>query len=144
MKVQNIQFKNKTHSKRYQELMEKMLHDNVYYRAVAYLIALNDDCYRNMSSIFNIEEGIIIPEGVNEAWQTSSSLRVTRLMFNLWNGYCNDESDVECPLVSSDYTVSEIFYDSDARYFFEAIKIRYPEHFRYVTLEERTSQIMID
>ena len=48
MKVQNIQFKNKTHSKRYQELMEKMLHDNVYYRAVAYLIALNDDCYRNI------------------------------------------------------------------------------------------------
>lgn len=143
MKVQNIQFKNKTHSKRYQELMEKMLHDNVYYRAVAYLIALNDDCYRNMSSIFNIEKGIIILEGVNEGWQTSSSLRATRLMFNLWNGYCYDESNVEGPLVSSDYTVSEIFYDINAKYFFEAVKLRYPEMFRRENIEERILQVKL-
>lgn len=144
MKVQNIQFKNKTHIERYHELMEKMLHYNVYYRAVAYLIALNDDCYRNKSSIFNIEKGIIIPEGVNEGWQTSSSLRVTRLIYNLWNGYCYDESDDEDLPVSSDYTVSEIFYDSDARYYFEAVKLRYPEMFRRETLEERTVQIRND
>lgn len=144
MKVQNIQFKNKTHSERYQELMEKMLHDNVYYRAVAYLIALNDDCYRNKSSIFNIEKGRIIPEGVNEGWQTSSSLRVTRLIYNLWNGYCYDESDDEDPLVSSDYTVSEIFYDSDAIYYFEAVKLRYPVTICRKTLEECTLQIRND
>lgn len=144
MKIQSIQFKNKIHSDRYKELMLKMLHDNVYYRSVAYLIALNDDCYRNKSSIFNIEKGRIILEGVNEGWQTSSSLRATRLMFNLWNGYCYDESDVEGPLVSSDYTVSEIFYDSDARYYFEAVKLRYPEMFRRENLEERTVQIRND
>lgn len=144
MKIQNIHFKNNAHSERYQELMKNMLHDNVYYRSVAYLIALNDDCYRNMSSIFNIEKGRIILEGVNEGWQTSSSLRVTRLIYNLWNGYCYSECESEDPTPSSDYTVSEIFYDSDSRYFFEAIKIRYPEHFRYINLEERTVQIRND
>ena len=113
-----------------------MVRDNVYYRPIAYLIALNDDCYNHMSSIFNIERGVIDCGGINEDWQTSSSLRVTRLMYNLWNGYCYEESDDEVPAVSSDYTVSEIFYGSDATYFFEAIKLRYPEMFIEANLEE--------
>lgn len=144
MKIHNIHFKNKTHSDRYKELMSKMKHDNVYYRAVAYLIALNDDCYKHLSSIFNIEKGIISFECINEGWQTSSSFRVTRLIYNLWNGYCYEESDDEDPPVSKDYTVSEIFYDSDARYYFEAVKLRYPEMFRRENLEERTVQIRND
>lgn len=37
-----------------------------------------------------------------------------------------------------------IFYDSDARYYFEAVKLRYPEMFRRETLEERTVQIRND
>lgn len=136
MIIQNIRFKNKTHSERYCELMSKMVCDNVYYRPIAYLIALNDDCYNHMSSIFNMERGAIDCDGVNEDWQTSSSLRVTRLMYNLWNGYCYEESDDEVPAVSSNYTINEIFYDSDATYFFEAIKLRYPEMFREANLEE--------
>lgn len=144
MKMQNIQFKNKTHSDRYKILIMKMDKDDVYHKSVAYLIALNDDCYKHVTDIFDISSHRIVPEGLTSAWQTSSSLRVTCLAFNLWSGYCYEETDFDNDSVSRRYSVSEIFYDINAKYFFEAVKLRYPEMFRRETLEERTSQIMID
>ena len=63
MNIQNIHFKNKTHSDRYKELMIKMKRDNVYYRAVAYLLTLNDDCYKHIEHIYDISHHIIVPEG---------------------------------------------------------------------------------
>lgn len=136
MKIQNIHFKNKKHSDRYKILIMKMDKDDVYHKSFAYLIALNDDCYKHVTDIFDISGHRIVPEGLTSAWQTSSSLRVTCLAFNLWSGYCFDND-----AVSPRYSVSEIFYDINAKYFFEAVKLRYPEMFSKVNLEERTLQV---
>ena len=51
------------------------------------------------------------------------------MAFNLWNS-CNydSEKDVETNEISSNYNVSEIFSCIYAPYFYEEIKIRYPEY----------------
>lgn len=58
-----------------------------------------------------------------------SSVKVTRLAYSLWNR-CNydSEKDIEDGKVSIYYNPSEIFCCGYAPYFYEAIKLRYPEY----------------
>lgn len=66
---------------------------------------------------------------IHAAWQTGTSVKVTRMAFNLWNSCMYDsEEDVENDKKSSDYNVSELFCCSYAPYLYEGIKIRYPEY----------------
>ena len=60
--------------------------------------------------------------------------KVTRLAFSLWN-VCNfdREQDIENKNLSANYNVSEIFSCSYAPYFYEAIRIRYPEYTREIS-----------
>ena len=52
------------------------------------------------------------------------------MAFNLWNGSLiyDSEDDLENRKISLEYAVSEIFCCSYAPFFWEAIKIRYPEY----------------
>ena len=70
--------------------------------------------------IFDFQEDVIRPEGLNKGWQTSGSSCLTRLAFNLWNGWNTDG----CA------TPYDLFITSDAGYMLEAIRIRYPEYCR--------------
>ena len=83
--------------------------------------------------IFNEKERIINLDSVDTAWQTSTSSKVTRMALNLWNHSImyDSEEDLENGHISSAYAPSEIFCCSYAPYFWEAIKIRYPEYTRY-------------
>lgn len=65
----------------------------------------------------------IRPEGLHEGWQTGGTVRLTRLAFNLWNGYAEQGDE----RMSTPY---EIFDCGYAPYFYEAIKMRYPEYCR--------------
>lgn len=99
-----------------------------YRLAVAYLLALNDDCRRHYKDIFDFDEGVIKPEGLTEGWQTSSSTKTTRLMFNLWNGYQSEDEPLEQEKNSPYYTPEHLFACSYAPYFWQAIKLRYPDY----------------
>ena len=57
-------------------------------------------------------------------------MKVTRLALNLWNHNLmyDSEDDLENEKLSEHYGVSEIFCCSYAPFFYEAIKIRYPEY----------------
>ena len=72
-----------------------------------------------------------------------SSVKVTRLAFSLWNR-CNydSEEDIENEKVSIYYNVSEIFCCSYAPYFYEAIKLRYPEYTAVNTLENTLTDVI--
>lgn len=72
---------------------------------------------------------------LQEGWQTSESLKVVRMAYNL---YCNcmpsvsDYTDVkeqmdECRL----YTAENLFNCAYAPYFWQAVQIRYPEYASY-------------
>ena len=55
---------------------------------------------------------------MNKGWQTSGSSCLTRLAFNLWNGWNADG----CA------TPYDLFTTSDVTYMLEAVRLRYPEY----------------
>ena len=113
MNNMDIKFKNAQHEERYEKLRVRMKND-VYRLPLAYLFALNDECYRHINDLYNFNSDSINPAGLETEWQTGTSLKFTKLAFNLYNGWeqCN---------------VSDVFACSDGVYMLEAVKIRFPE-----------------
>lgn len=100
-----------------------------YSKALIYLLGLSNDTRKHFESLFDMKERGIKIGGLRSGWQTGTSLRITRLAFNLWNGCAYDsEEDFEKGCISGCYVVDEIFSCSYARFFMEAIKLRYPEY----------------
>ena len=103
---------------------------------------LDSETHENTWTEFMIlKKAYVKPECLYEGWQTSGSMKVVRMAYNL---YCNGTPSVyglskmqkeqleEC----SCYTVEELFCCGYARYFWEAIKIRYPEYCFYQDWED--------
>ncbi len=129
---EDIIFISGAHEKFYYEKLKKVRYQDVYHKALVYCLGINDDTRRNVSSIYDFKTGNVKPECLNEGWQTSGSMKVVRLAFNL---YCNSMPSVfdydnaedqvdECKC----YTVEEIFCCAYAPYFWQAVRIRYPEY----------------
>lgn len=97
-----------------------------YHYAVAYLLALDTECRKHYKDIFDFDENIIKPECLTAAWQTGTSSKTTRLMLNLWNGYCSEGESSEEEQPSDYYTPYHLFACSYAPYYWQAIKLRYP------------------
>jgi len=134
-----IYFTDQEHLAFYESTLSTVNPD-VYRKALVYTLGICPDTRNNFNSLYDIHDRSIIPQSITAAWQTSSSLRVTRLAFNLFTDgvptvyldFDDSEKD-KCISECSLYSVSDIFCDSYAFYFFEAIKIRYPEYFRNVS-----------
>lgn len=130
-----MEFRNKEHEERYKTILRKAKQSDCYHSAVAYLLALDNVCYEHQNEIFDFEEDCIKPESVQTAWQTDSSQKTTRLIFNLWNGFCYDSEDSES--VSLYYAPDSIFTCCYAPYYFEAIKLRYPEYMQSESCKQK-------
>ena len=119
---------------------------DVYHRALFYLIGLCPDTRRNIDALYDAEG--IKPEAIHAGWQTGTSAKVTRLAFNLYtdgvptayryedNGGClpyNDDDFMECRL----YSASDVFCCEYASYFMEAIKLRYPEYIKEISIPQK-------
>lgn len=125
MNENGILFKDETHKKYYYHFIMRfgMEHIDPYKQTAAYLLAL-DIVRDHFTDIFDFSESAIKPDGISAGWQTGTSTKTTRLLFNLWNGYCYNEQDEP----TADYTPDNIFCCELASYFIQAIKIRYPEY----------------
>ncbi len=129
-------FKDDRHKKAFYQILDKMQfnHSDPERTALAYLLSLNEDCRSHISDLYDFEERIILVEGLDKAWQTHTSLKTTRLAFNLYNGYCYDNETYkgsdgqERDLPSEYYSPVNLFACSYAPYYWQAIKIRYPEY----------------
>lgn len=115
-------FYDEMHKTRFITLSKKIKILDVYHKSLIYLIALNVDCYRNIDDIYDIKNDVIKKTGIKKNWQTSTSKRVTRLAFNLWNNTIEKAN-------AEEYTPCNIFCDPNAEYYMQAIKIRFPEMF---------------
>ena len=102
---------------------------DVYYKSIIYTLGICETTRENFNDIFNIKRGEINIDSLQGRYQTGTSEKVTRMAFSLWNR-CNYDSkeDRAKDKVSENYNVSEIFCCSYAPYFYEGIKIRYPEY----------------
>ena len=115
-----IKFTSKEHENFYKEMLQKSGNSGI-----------SDTTRRNAGRIFDFEHDRIKPDGLHEGWQTGGTVRLSRLAFNLWNGYVElGEERMSTPY--------EIFDCSYAPYFYEAIRLRYPEYCRELPKDRET------
>lgn len=102
-----------------------------YLLSAAYLLGVDNSIREHYLDVFDLNECCIIPEGMDKAWQTGTSKRTTRLLFNLWNGTCSNGEQYKCKdgyvtdLPSRDFCPDAIFSCELGSYYWEAIKLRY-------------------
>jgi hypothetical protein len=126
----NVQFATDAHRAFFTSAVKKANCANDLYRlALFYTLGLHSELRRNIYSLYDFKEQRILFEGLTAPWQTSGTLRATRLAFNLYNGFVGDTGDGYTESGAL-YTPYELFCDGSSPYFFEAVKLRYPEYCR--------------
>ncbi len=130
--MRKIIFSSEQHRDFYNTYVPQCRYQDVYHKALIYTIGIDEDTRKNFRRIYDIKTGCICTECLEDGWITSGSARIVRMAFNL---YCNGVPSVDDQKRKEDkidecrrYTVEDIFCCSYARYFWEAIKIRYPEY----------------
>lgn len=112
------------------EFFKEHFSNDCYRNAVMYLFGICEETRIHLQELFD-DEGICI-EAFTKPWQTGTTMRVCRLAFNLWNGFCGrgypdedgEPNDMEPPSL---YTPYELFdYGGLQGFFWEAIKLRFP------------------
>ncbi len=134
-KQQNIIFISEAHEKFYYEKLNEVHCQDVYHKALVYCLGISSDTRRNINSIYDFKRGLVKPKCLHEGWQTSGSMKVVRMAFNL---YCNGTPSVDNYRKKEEqleecrqYTVEDIFCCAYAPYFWQAVQIRYPEYATY-------------
>lgn len=129
-----MEFANKEHELFFVSKMKELSKygkGDVYYYSLIYTLGICEITRHNFDKIFNMKSGEINIDAINSQWQTGTSGKVTRMAFSLWNECMYDsEKDAEDRKMSSLYNPSEIFSCSYAPYFYEGIRLRYPEYTR--------------
>lgn len=137
-----ITFKNREHENFYKEYLPQCRYQDTYHKALVYCLGIDRDTRDHVKQIYDFQTGSVKPECLCEGWQTSGSVKIIQMAFNL---YCNGtpslynyaEDDLEGQLKECQYyTVEELFCCSYARYFWEAVKILYPAECFYVDWED--------
>lgn len=135
LKAQNIIFISDAHEKFYYEKLKEARYQDVYHKALYYCLGISNDTRRNICSIYDFKTGYVKPECLHNGWQTSGSVKVVRMAFNLYcNGtpsVCEDKDTEKQVDECRQYTVEELFCCAYAPYFWQAVQIRYPEYATY-------------
>ncbi|MDD3137993.1 MAG: DUF6075 family protein [Lachnospiraceae bacterium] len=130
--LQTIEFASENHRDFYEEYLLQCRHQDVYHKALIYCVGISADTRNHFHSIYDIERGYVKTECLREGWITSGSSRIVRMAFNLYcNGTpsANDYEDAEEQMDEMRaYTVEDLFCCEYASYFWQAVKIRYPEY----------------
>ena len=82
-KEKAIIFISDAHEKFYYEKLKEVRYQDVYHKALVYCLGISDDTRRNIKSIYNFKTGCVKTECLHEGWQTSGSVKVVRMAFNL-------------------------------------------------------------
>ena len=125
-------FAGREHEAFYYEKLAQARYQDCYHQALIYILGISRDTREHFDQIYNIKTGGIRPKCLNEGWQTSGSVKVVRLAFNLYtdvtpsvdNYKRKDDQISECRA----YSVSDLFCSSYAIYFWQGIQLRYPEY----------------
>lgn len=127
-----IIFISEAHEKFYYEKLKEVRYQDEYHMALCYCLGINSDTRKHIDSIYSFETGCVRPECLQASWQTSGSMKVVRMAFNL---YCNGTPSVDEDTTTDEqlyecrqYSVEELFCCEYAPYFWQAVQIRYPEY----------------
>lgn len=138
--TRTITFKNEAHRMFYETYLPQCRYQDGYHKALVYCLGIDPDTREHVDKIYNFKTGCVNSDCLYDEWQTSGSMKVVRMAFNL---YCSgmpsllDVEDEDYKLKECRmYTVDELFCCGYARYFWEAIKLRYQEYCFYIDLED--------
>ena len=104
--MSKIQFRNAAHRDFVLENLDKCKVNDCYHRAFFYVMGISEETRMNIGKMFDFKRDCIIPEGMHGGWQTSGTVKVCHLAFNLWNGFTEIKgkvADLDCatlPLIS--------------------------------------------
>ena len=105
-----------------------------YHLSLADLLTMDAVLRYHIGALYDVKKDVIIFEGLSKPFQTHTSLKTTRLAFNLWNGTVYDSDPPETYIdkngekeyvPSKYYAPDRIFHCTYAPYYFEAIKMRF-------------------
>ena len=124
---QPIKFRNEEHERNYNFILDMMPYSDIERKALAYLFALDTVCFEHIRDLYDFSDNRILLSGIDKGWHTGTSKRTTRLAFNLFNSFCSDSIENDLPSVS--FTPVELFCSEYAKFYVEALRIRFPEFF---------------
>lgn len=130
--MDEVIFRNQEHVDFYEKMIKKCRCQDVYHQALVYCLGIDRDTRAAVESIYDFEAGNLKTECLNEGWITSGSAKIIRLAFNLYNNGTPSIYDYEDPedklRECQRYTVEDLLCCGYLKYFWEAVKIRYPEY----------------
>lgn len=131
--MSNIRFRSAAHRDFFLENMMKCRVNDCYHRAFFYVMGIAAETRANISQMFDFKADCIVPEGMHGGWQTSGTVKVCCLAFNLWNNYVEEGRE-------KSFTPEDIFCCEFAPYFMEGIKIRYAEYWRELFVPKQQTE----
>lgn len=116
-------FINKEHEDTYNLFVKKsnIYSDDTERKSLFYLLAMLPDTRKHIKDLYDFKNNCIKLDGLNKGWQTSGTIAVTRLAFNLYNGFRGEDNSI-CRV-----TPLDIFSSLDGEYLeymLRAIKLR--------------------
>ena len=112
-----IPFESKEHQQFFYRCLKKANNMDEYHQGLFYTMGISEVTRDTLSQWFDFENDGIKTECLEAYWQTGSSSRLTRLAFNLWNGYQDERTNPY-----------DMFDCSYGKYMLTAIRLRYPEY----------------
>ena len=88
-----ILYYDQEHENEFLTLLSSMKSHDEYHKAAAYLLTLDRLLKNHITDVFDINQDIILHEGLSKAWQTGTSKKTTRLLFNLWNSFMHENTE---------------------------------------------------
>ena len=131
--MSSIQFRSAAHRDFFLEMMSQCRVNVCYHRAFFYVMGIAPETRANIRQMFDFKDDLIIPEGMHGGWQTSGTVKVCYLAFNLWNNYVEEGRE-------KSFTPEDLFCCEFAPYFMEGIKVRYPEYCRELSAPKQDYQ----
>lgn len=127
-----VLFKSQSHKEFFEKYLQQCRSKDTYHASLIYCLGIDSDTRSHVNDIYDFKTGLVKTECLNDGWQTSGSQKIIRMAYNLYNNgtpsvfdYENTEEQLaEC----GRYTVEELFCCDYAPYFWQAVKIRYPEY----------------
>lgn len=115
-------FKDEQHKKSYEEfkLRACISEYDKERQSLFYLLSILDDTRKHINDLYDFKENWIKHEGLSASWQTGGTTKITKLAFNLYNGW-HGEGDRD------NYSPLHLFSVSadNREYLLEAIRIRF-------------------
>lgn len=119
MTMDKVIFKDDNHRKFYEDNIRRTQSEmDPYRKAFFYTAGLTSETRREINDIYDYDDECIILNALKQPWQTGTSQKVTRLAYNLYNGYVGTESESK-----ELYTPYMLFESELIIYMLEAVKI---------------------